>query len=136
MKSATKDKEYTSPVSKLARFFEKSRDQWKAKCREAKRMLKRLKSRNRFLQKSRDQWRQKAQRFEAQVKKTGGPREIVSDHGTDLKAGIKQFCAAHSETAAMYDIKHKTAAVLKRDLGQDATWLAFVQQANQTKRQV
>jgi hypothetical protein len=41
VESATKDKEYTSPVPKLARFFEKSRDQWKAKCREAKRMLKR-----------------------------------------------------------------------------------------------
>jgi hypothetical protein len=35
MKSATKDREYKSPVRKLARFFEKSRDQWKAKCREA-----------------------------------------------------------------------------------------------------
>jgi hypothetical protein len=308
VKSATKDKEYTSPVPKLARFFEKSRDQWKAKCREAKRMLKCLKSRNRFLQKSRDQWRQKAKRLaqelaeaqaterelreeveklkagngstpsesesqaelaivpyrhqysvghaasfirlvlsdaaslrcagramatmfsasrgsatapawstgrlwilrlgyykltrpkdqagdwvwivdhtlqvgdekclvilgvrlsalpavghclrhqdvepiallpveksngdvvyqqlEAQVKKTGVPREIVSEHGTDLKAGIEQFCAAHSETAAIYDIKHKTAAVLKRELGKDSTWLAFAQQANQTKRQV
>lgn len=308
MKSATKDKEYTSPVPKLARFFEKSRDQWKAKCREAKRMLKCLKSRNRFLPKSRDQWRQKAkqlaqelaeaqaterqlreeveklkvgngsttaesesqaelaivpyrhqysvghaasfirlvlsdaaslrcagramatmfsawrgpatapawstgrlwilrlgyykltrpkeqaadwvwvvdhtlqvgdekclvilgvrlsalpdvghclrhqdvepiallpveksngevvyQQLEAQVKKTGVPREIVSDHGTDLKAGIEQFCAAHRETAAIYDIKHKTAAVLKRELGQDSTWLAFAQQANQSKRQV
>jgi hypothetical protein len=48
MKSATKDKEYKSPVRKLARFFEKSRDQWKAKCRI------------RFLEKSRDRWRQKA----------------------------------------------------------------------------
>ncbi|MBU0493066.1 MAG: hypothetical protein KKA73_25400 [Chloroflexi bacterium] len=308
MKSATKDKEYTSPVPKLARFFEQSRDQWKAKCREAKRMLKCLKSRNRFLQQSRDQWRQKAQRLaqelaeaqvterelraevarlkagngsppsesesqaewaivpyrhqysvghaalfirlvlsdaaslrcagramatlgtawrgtatapawstgrlwilrlgyykltrpkdpaddwvwivdhtlqvgaekclvilgvrlsalpavghclrhqdvepiallpveqsngevvyhqlEAQVQKTGVPREIVSDHGTDLQAGIAQFCAAHRETAAIYDIKHKTAAVLKRELGQDPTWLAFAQQAHQTKRQV
>lgn len=76
------------------------------------------------------------QQLEAQVKKTGVPREIVSDHGTDLKAGIEQFCAAHSETAAIYDIKHKTAAVLKRELGEDSTWLAFAQQANQTKRQV
>jgi hypothetical protein len=309
MRSATKNKEYTSPVWKLVRCFEKSRDQWKTKCREAKRMLKCLKSRIRFLQKSRDQWRQKAkqlaqelaeaqaterelreeverlkagdgssppasenltdfaivpyrhrysighaalfirlvlsdaaslrcagraietimllcvqgswaapawstgrlwilrlgyykltrpkdqaddwvwivdhtlqigedkclvilavrlsalpavghclrhqdvepialipveksngqvvyQQLEAQVEKTGVPREIVSDHGTDLKAGIEQFCAAHSETVAIYDIKHKTAAVLKRELGENSTWLAFAQQANQTKRQV
>jgi len=76
------------------------------------------------------------QQLEAQVAKTGVPRAIVSDHGTDLKAGIEKFCAAHSQTAAIYDIKHKTAAVLKRELGEDSTWLAFAQQANQTKRQV
>lgn len=308
MKSATKDKEYTSPIQKLVRFFEKSRDQWKAKCGEAKAKLKRLKRRNRFLQQSRDQWRQQAkqlaqelaeakaterdlraeveklkegdrpaiptadgltdfavipprhqysvghaalfirlvlsdaislrgaervietvllclqislagpvwstgrfwilrlgyykltrakdqaddwvwivdhtvqvgdekclvilglrlsalpavghcvshpdvepialipveqsngevvyQQLEAQVTKTGLPREIISDHGTDLKAGLEKFCAVHGETAVIYDIKHKTAAVLKRELGGDATWLAFAHQANQTKRQV
>jgi len=63
MKSATQDKEYTSPIQKLVRFFEKSRDQWTAKCREAKAMLKRVKSRNRFLQKSRDAWRQQAKQL-------------------------------------------------------------------------
>jgi len=308
MKSATKDKEYTRPLQKLVRFFEKSRDQWKAKCGEAKAKLKRLKRRTRFLQQSRDQWRQQAQQLEqalaeaqaterelraeveklkergqsgvaaaegqtdfaviprrhqysvgqvalfirlvlsdatslrgagrviatvltclslslavpawstgrfwilrlgyykltrakvqaddwvwivdhtvqvgdekclvilglrlsslpgvghclshqdveplalipveqsngavvyqqleAQVAKTGLPREIISDHGTDLKAGLEKFCAAHDETAVIYDIKHKTAAVLKRELGGDAAWLTFAQQANQTKRQV
>ncbi len=53
MKSATKDKVYKSPVRKLARFFEKSRDQWKAKCREAKATIKLLKNRIRFLEESR-----------------------------------------------------------------------------------
>ena len=308
LKSATKDKEYTSPVQKLVRFFEKSRDQWKAKCREAKAMLKRLKGRNRFLHKSRDRWRQQAQQLrqalaeakvierglraeveklkerehptapaavgltdfavipprhqysvghaalfirlvlsdgaslrcaeravetmfrclqmslvtpgwstgrfwilrlgyykltrskdqaddwvwivdhtvqvgdekclvilglrlsdlpavghslshqdvepialipveqsngavvyqqlEAQVAKTGLPREIISDHGTDLKAGLDKFEQAHRETVVIYDIKHKTAALLKRELGGDPTWQAFAHQANQTKRQV
>jgi len=28
---------YRSPISKLLRFFCRSRDQWKAKCKEAKR---------------------------------------------------------------------------------------------------
>jgi hypothetical protein len=308
MRSATKDKEYTGPIRKLVRFFEKSRDQWKAKCGEAKARLKRLKSRHRFLQQSRDQWRQQAQQLgqelaeakaierglreeveklkagerptapaaeglidfavipprhqysvghaamfirlvlsdaaslrcagraiesvftclqmslatpawstgrlwilrlgyykltrakeqaadwvwivdhtvqvgdekclvilglrlralpaighclshqdvepialipvkqsngavvlkqlEGQVEKTGLPREIISDHGTDLKAGLEQFAAAHRETVVIYDIKHKTAAILKRELGRDATWQAFAHQANQTKRQV
>lgn len=68
MKSATKDKVYKSPVRKLARFFEKSRDQWKAKCREAKATVKYLKSRVRFLEDSRDRWKSRAQELEAQVK--------------------------------------------------------------------
>lgn len=68
MKSATKDKVYKSPVRKLARFFEKSRDQWKAKCREAKATIKYLKKRVRFLEDSRDRWKSRAQELEAQVK--------------------------------------------------------------------
>jgi hypothetical protein len=308
MKSATKDKEYRSPRQKLVRFFEKSRDQWKAKCGEAKAKLKHLQSRNRFLQQSRDQWRQQAQQLEqelteakaiegslreeveklqekeraaapaaegltdfaiipprhqysvghaalfirlvlsdaaslrcakraietmfrclqlalatpawstgrfwilrlgyykltrakdqaddwvwivdhtvqvgdekclvilglrlsalpaegdclshsdvepialipveqsngevvyqqleAQVAKTGLPREIISDHGTDLNAGLEKFRAAHRETVTIYDIKHKTAVILKHELAGDATWLAFAHQANQTKRQL
>ncbi len=68
MKSATKDKVYKSPVRKLARFFEKSRDQWKAKYREAKATIKYLKNRVRFLEESRDRWKSQAQELEAQVK--------------------------------------------------------------------
>lgn len=308
MRSATKDKEYKSPVRKLARFFEKSRDQWKAKCREAKRMIRLLKSRIRFLEKSRDRWRQRAkemkqklteaearewdlkeevealkeegneeatdsdgaaefaviprghqysvghaklfvdlvlsdgtslrcaeraiermmtslqlsmhspswyagrlwilrlgyykltrpkergddwvwivdhtvqigaekclvilgirlsalpamgeclshedvepialwpvkksngdivhQQLEAGIEKTGIPREIVSDHGTDLKSGIDKFCQAHHETSAVYDIKHKTATLLKHELDDEPIWNEFARLAGQTKRKV
>jgi len=68
MKSATKDKVYKSPVRKLAQFFEKSRDQWKAKCREAKATIKLLKNRIRFLEESRERWKSRAKELEAQVK--------------------------------------------------------------------
>ena len=68
MKSATKDKVYKSPVRKLARFFEKSRDQWKAKCREAKRTIKYLKNRVRFLEENRDRWKGRAEELEVRVK--------------------------------------------------------------------
>jgi hypothetical protein len=308
MRSATKEKEYKSPVRKLTRFFEKSRDQWKAKCREAKRMIRLLKSRIRFLEKSRDRWRQRAeemkhklteaearergrkeavealkeagneeatdsdgsadfavtprrhrysvgqvklfvdlvlsdgaslrcteraiermmaslqlsmsspswyagrlwilrlgyykltrpkergddwvwivdhtvqigaekclvilgvrlsalpavgeclshedvepiallpvkksngdvvhQQLETGIEKTGVPREIVSDHGTDLKSGIVKFCQAHHETCTVYDIKHKTAALLKYELDDDPIWNEFAQLASQTKRKI
>ena len=45
---------YKSPRRKLLRFFEKSRDQWKDKCLEAKAAVKRLQNRVRFLEKSKD----------------------------------------------------------------------------------
>jgi len=43
---------------------------------------------------------------------TGVPREILSDGGSDLQAGIALFQHAHPETQAIYDIKHKTALVV------------------------
>ena len=76
------------------------------------------------------------QQLEAAVEKTGEPREIISDHGTDLNAGIVKFCQHHPRTSAIYDIKHKTAAILKHELEQDADWSVFTRLAGQTKRQV
>lgn len=76
------------------------------------------------------------QQLEKAVAKTGVPRAIVSDHGTDVKAGIEKFCDQHPQTSAIYDIKHKTAAVLKRELEHDPAWLAFTQQASRTQSQL
>ncbi|MGH9651291.1 MAG: hypothetical protein ACRD3I_12570, partial [Terriglobales bacterium] len=67
---------------------------------------------------------------------TGVPREILSDGGSDLQAGIAQFQQAHPETHAIYDIKHKTALVLKHELAEELRWQAFTQQAAQTKQRV
>jgi hypothetical protein len=72
------------------------------------------------------------QQLEATRKQTGVPREILSDQGSDLHKGIRQFCQAHPETCAIYDIKHKVAAVLKRELGADRAWQEFSTLATQT----
>ena len=74
--------------------------------------------------------------LETNVEKTGVPRSIVGDHGSDLKAGVDKFCQEHPETCFVYDIKHKTAAVLKRELARDETWLEFTQLAARTKNRV
>ncbi len=74
--------------------------------------------------------------LEANVEKTGVPRSIVGDHGSDLKAGVEKFCQEHPETCFIYDIKHKTATVLKRELARDETWLEFTRLAAQTKKRV
>jgi hypothetical protein len=76
------------------------------------------------------------QQLTAAIAQTGVPREILSDGGSDLQAGIAQFQQAHPETQAVYDIKHKTALVLKHELVEDPLWTAFTQQAAQTKQRV
>jgi hypothetical protein len=76
------------------------------------------------------------QQLAATIKKTGVPREIISDRGGDVQAGVEQFCAAHPTTCAIYDIKHKTAAVLKAELEGDPVWQEFTQLCQQTKQQI
>jgi hypothetical protein len=75
---------YRSPQRKLVRFFEKSRNQWKAKCREAKRMVRRLKNRAAWLEHSRDtwktkaiRWRQRARELEDELARHDEPNETL-----------------------------------------------------------
>lgn len=67
---------------------------------------------------------------------TGVPRTIVADHGPDLKSGISQFCQEYKQTGFIYDIKHKTASILKQVLKNDADWISFVKLASQTKNRI
>ena len=76
------------------------------------------------------------QQLEDTIPKTGVPREIICDKGSDLKSGVEKFCQEHPETCYVYDIKHKTAAVLKYELQKDEVWLEFSQLAAQTRRTV
>ncbi len=76
------------------------------------------------------------QQLKETIAKTGVPRQIVADQGSDLRCGIETFCQRHSETCYIYDIKHKTAAVLKHELEGDDHWQAFTRLATQTKQQV
>jgi hypothetical protein len=50
-------------------FFEKSRDQWKAKCLEAKTNVNYLSNRIRFLAKSKDRWQHRVRALEADLAK-------------------------------------------------------------------
>jgi len=59
-----KAKTYKSPIRKLVRFFEKSRDQWKTKCLEAKATAKGLKHRIGYLEQSKMEWKTKAKELE------------------------------------------------------------------------
>ena len=86
--ASSPDLPYTSPPRKLIRFFEKSRDQWKAKCQRAKATVKRLENRVRFLEKSKAQWKARAQELEAEnarLKAPGGPMILPRDAPTGVK---------------------------------------------------
>jgi hypothetical protein len=76
---------YKSPPRKLIRFFEKSRTQWKAKCRAAKATLKVLKNRIEFLQKSKARWKRRAQALEAEVARLTASGRTISRAGHALK---------------------------------------------------
>jgi hypothetical protein len=74
--------------------------------------------------------------LQAAVAKTGVPRVIVSDNGSDLHRGIDLFRQKHRGTAWMYDIKHKTACLLKHSLERDGSWRPFVEQVHRFKQRV
>lgn len=70
------------------------------------------------------------------VEKTGVPRQIIGDHGPDIKAGVERFCRQHQTTCYSYDIKHKGAAILKRELQDNEEWIKFTQNATRAARKV
>ncbi len=77
-----------------------------------------------------------AEALEAAVARTGVPRVIVDDHGSDLHGGVQLFQQDHSNTAETYDIKHKAACLLKARLSKDARWQAFQHELGQTRNAV
>lgn len=76
------------------------------------------------------------EQLEKVVQSTGVPRAVVSDHGTDLKWGIDAFREKHPETASVYDIAHKTALILKRELEGDDRWDEFLRDSGRAKQQM
>lgn len=73
------------------------------------------------------------QQLKNAAKRTGTPREIVSDHGSDVKSGGELFVAQHPETSLVYDAAHYGAIVLKRRFQADDRWAKFMAQLGQTK---
>ncbi len=71
--SAVESMGYRSPVCKLLRFFQRSRDQWKEKCKTAKRENKSLKTRLAKMRESRDRWKTEARELREQEVATSAP---------------------------------------------------------------
>jgi len=75
----SESKEYKSPRRKLVKFFEKSRDQWKAKCFNAKAMAKKQSNRIRFLEASKEKWKSKAIELEKELARMKSLEDRESD---------------------------------------------------------
>lgn len=73
------------------------------------------------------------QQLEAAVSVTGVPRVIVDDHGVDLTGGVSFFRQQHAETVEIYDIKHKSACLLKARLEKEPRWQELQQRIAQTR---
>ncbi len=78
-----------------------------------------------------------AEQLEATMKTTGiVPACVLSDEGAELKSGMALFRERTREVRDVphvYDIKHKVATFLKKELHEDSTWQSFVTRANRTK---
>lgn len=74
------------------------------------------------------------QELEKIVGVTGVPRAIVSDGGSDVKKGIALFRQAHPTTDAVYDITHKVALLLKKELEAEPDWERFITASNLARR--
>jgi hypothetical protein len=72
-------------------------------------------------------------------KRLGVPVQVVSDHGSDVLAGIRLFRRKqrdHQRVVETYDITHGLAILLKNQLEPDARWASFVQACQSTRQQL
>jgi hypothetical protein len=74
--------------------------------------------------------------LEETAKKTGLPREILGDQGSDIKSGIDQFCQKYPRTCYIHDTKHKVALLLKYEFDNDTNWQEFTRWCSLTKQKL
>jgi hypothetical protein len=66
------------------------------------------------------------QRLKDLARRVGVPKQIVSDHGSDLSKGIRLFQAANPLMVNTYDVTHKLASLVKAELEADPRWAEFL----------
>lgn len=65
-------------------------------------------------------------RLESLSGRVGVPRQIVSDHGSDVNKGVQLFQAIHPEVVDTYDVTHQLACLVKAELDPDPRWAEFL----------
>lgn len=73
-----------------------------------------------------------AEQLEKAAKKAGTPKQILSDHGSDIKKGVRLYQEERPSIIYTYDITHKMAALLKQELQKDEKWRSFLQECGKS----
>ena len=76
---------YRSPPGKLIKFFQQSRDRWKAKCRAAKARVKGLQTQLRSVEKSKASWKSRVQALERELARVQAAQHALADEVEALK---------------------------------------------------
>jgi len=71
---------FKSPVAKLVKFFERSRDGWRAKCQTAKSQTKHWANQARAVEQSRDSWRTKAEAAGRELRQVRQELQALKKH--------------------------------------------------------
>jgi hypothetical protein len=75
--------------------------------------------------------------LQATCEKTGiVPRLLLSDEGTDLLSGYREFLPLHPTTVSCRDIAHLAAKFLKHELEADERWGKFTSAAGSAKQRL
>lgn len=74
-----------------------------------------------------------AECLEQATARTGVPRAILTDHGSDLHGGVEIFRGEHPETVEIYDLTHKAACLLRARLERDPKWKEYTGQLGTTR---
>ncbi len=68
--------------------------------------------------------------------RVGTPLQVVSDHGSDLKKGIELYLEENSSVISTYDVTHKMALLLKKELSNDERYQNFLHQCSLTRHRL
>ena len=71
--------------------------------------------------------------YEAVAQRTGLPKMILSDHGSDLQRGLTLLQNKHPDVIGLDDVTHKLALLLKAMLEADERWSQFKTHCGTTK---
>lgn len=76
------------------------------------------------------------QKIEKLSQAVGVPVQILADHGSDIKKGIRLFQEQHPEVIYTYDVTHQMAILLKGELNSDQRYQEFSGRCSLARQQI